>query len=163
MTKITNMTKVFLTKIQALYDTETQLEKALPKMEKAAINPDLKDGFASHHEETKTHIKRLEQIFKSFNETPKKTKSEGIRGILEDGKWIIDVEGPNFIKDTMLASAARYAEHYEMAGYMSAIIEANGLGLFDAAELLTLTLNEEKAADKKLEDSMSENLSDMNE
>ena len=41
-------------------------------------------------------------------------------------------------------------EHYEMAGYGTVQTFAKLLGEKEAAELFTLTLNEEKAADKKL-------------
>jgi ferritin-like metal-binding protein YciE len=159
MPKITDTTKVFLTKIQALYDIEKQLEKALPKLAKAATNPDLKEGFMEHLEETKEHSVRLERIFKMLEEKPKKLKVEGIRGIVADGEWVAkEVDTTDPIHDAMLAAAARYAEHYEMAGYLSAIAEANSLGMTDAAVLLTATLNEEIAADEKLSHALALNL-----
>jgi ferritin-like metal-binding protein YciE len=150
MAKINNASKAFLIKIQALYDIEKQLEKALPKMEKAASDSGLKAGFKNHLRETKEHSRRLERIFKMLDAKPRKTKSEGIRGILADGDWVAKVDAPDTLKDSMLASAARYAEHYEMAGYMSAIEEAKALGLTDAEELLSDTLIEEEKTDKLL-------------
>ena len=150
MTKITNGSKAFLIKIQSLYDIEKQLEKALPKMAKASTDPELIEGFLTHLEETKVHSERLEQIFEMMDASPKKTKCEGIRGIVEDGTWVMEAEASPALKDSMIAGAARYAEHYEMAGYMSAIEEATALGFDDAVELLTLTLGEEQQADKNL-------------
>jgi ferritin-like metal-binding protein YciE len=159
MPKIPDLTKVFSTKIQALYDIEKQLEKALPKLAKASTNPMLKEGFMEHLEETRVHSERLERIFKMLEMAPKKLKVEGIRGIIADGEWVIkEVETSDPIKDAMIAAAARYAEHYEMAGYLSAIAQANELGYTDAAVLLTATLNEEMAADEKLADAIAENL-----
>ncbi len=158
MPKIPDTTKAFITKLQALYDIEKQLEKALPKMAKAASNPNLKKGFQEHFEETKMHSKRLEAIFEELAVAPKKLKTEGIRGIIADSEWVARVDAPTAIKDAMLASAARYAEHYEMAGYLSAIIEANTLGIPTIAALLTKTLNEEKSADEKLVLAITKNL-----
>ncbi len=158
MTKIQDTTKAFIVKLQALYDIEKALEKALPKMEKAASDPDLKEGFRLHLEDTKGHSKRLERIFSDMDIAPKKLKVEGIRGIIADAQWVIDVDAPAAIKDAMIASAARFAEHFEMAGYLSAIAQANALGMTDAVMLLTETLSEERAADEKLALAISDDL-----
>lgn len=164
MPKVSDTKKVFLTKIQALYDMEKELEKSLPKMEKAAHDPALKESFHKHLEETKEHSARLEDIFESLGEKPKKLKSEGIRGIIEDGKWVMqEVDAPDEIKDEMIASSARNVEHYEMAGYMSAIEEADFLELDEASELLKQTLEEEKATDEVLSSAMKESMELMEE
>jgi ferritin-like metal-binding protein YciE len=159
MAKITDATKAFTLKIQSLYDVEKQLEKALPKMAKASTDPELAEGFLAHLEETKGHSERLELIFEMLDASPKKTKSEGIRGIIEDGSWIIEeATAPDEIRDSMIAGAARYAEHYEMAGYMNAIEEAKLLGLTEVVELLSATLKEEENADKILAGAMKKAL-----
>ncbi len=158
MTKIKDAEKAFLTKIQVLYDVEKQLEKSLPKMAKASTHPDLKKGFTMHLKETREHSKRLEKIFNIFNTKPKKTKSEGIRGIIADADWVTKINAPNETRDVMLASSARYAEHYEMAGYMSAILEAEILKMPDVAKILSETLEEEESCDASLAMGMEINL-----
>ncbi len=85
---------------------------------------------------------------------PKKLVSKGIRGIIEDGEWVIAQNVSPMLKDSMIASAARSVEHYEIAGYKSAVIEARSLGIVDAAALLTETLVEEEATDKILAGAM---------
>jgi ferritin-like metal-binding protein YciE len=157
MKKITEQKDVLVVKLQALYDVEKELEKALPKLAKAATDPELTQSFTDHLEETKNHAVRLEQIFEMLGEKPAKNKIEGIRGIVEDGTSVAKINSSTQLKDTMLASAARYAEHYEIAGYMSAILEAEKLGLLQIQELLNQTLDEEKNADKKLEAAMEKN------
>lgn len=150
MPKVNSLKDVFVTKIQVLYDIETELITALPKLESAAKNPELKEAFSSHLEETKEHRKRIEKIFDLIDLKPKNLESDGIRGIIKDGSWVTKVTGKSALKDGMLASAARYAEHFEMAGYMSAIMEASALELDEAVDLLQETLEEENAADDKL-------------
>lgn len=54
--------------------------------------------------------------------------------------------------DACLIAAGQRAEHYEMAAYGGLVSWARVLGLTDAAGLLEMTLNEEKAADQKLTD-----------
>ncbi len=154
--KVKDMTKVFELKLQALYDIEKQIEKALPKMAKMASSEELKKGFQMHLEETKKQSERLEKAFELLGVTPKKLRAEGIRGIIVDGEWVMEVEGPKEIKDSMLASAARYVEHYEMAGYLTACAYAKALDLPKIEALLTESLGEEEATDKKLEKAMKQ-------
>jgi ferritin-like metal-binding protein YciE len=141
---------VLLLKIQVLYDVEKVLEKALPKLEKAALDKGLKAGFKSHLAETQNHIRNLEKIFSIMGEKPDPEKSEGIRGIAADSDWVIRNQEESLCRDAMLAGGARYAEHYEMAGYMTAIDKAKILKMTDVVELLKENLKDEIAADKVL-------------
>jgi ferritin-like metal-binding protein YciE len=150
--KIQNLEEAFMLKLQALYDIENEIVKALPKLIKAASSSDLKQAFMDHLEETKTQIERLEQIFEEREEKPKKLKVEAIRGLADDAKWGIDSAKPGPVRDALLIAAAQYVEHYEMAGYGSAVEWATLLGHSDAAVSLEETLEEEKMADEKLND-----------
>jgi ferritin-like metal-binding protein YciE len=150
MIKITDAQSALITKLQALYYTESQLEKALPKLEKAVSDSMLKEGIRNHLKETKEHSRRLEKVFKLLERKPRKLTTEGIRGIIEDAEWVLKVHAPAEVKDAMIAGAARYAEHYEMAGYMSAIEQARILGLKDVVSLLRETYREEYRTDKEL-------------
>ncbi|MDB5204331.1 MAG: ferritin-like protein [Candidatus Taylorbacteria bacterium] len=146
-----DLSALLVTKLSVLLDIEEQLIKALPKLAKAATDKELKDGFTTHLDETKGHVKRLERAFTLLNTKPERgMKSAGIRGIIEDGGWVIKNVKPKEALDTNLIAAASYAEHYEMAGYMAALIWAEELGLSEVAELLEANLKEEVAADEKL-------------
>lgn len=138
-------------KLQALYDTENELIKALPKMAKKSTNEKLADGFNEHLEETKGHATRLEEAFKILDKKPRKLSVEAIRGIIADAEWIIKNIDDLAARDAALIAAAQYAEHYEMAGYISAHSWAERLGFNDIAELLQQNLQEEQAASEKLE------------
>jgi ferritin-like metal-binding protein YciE len=157
---ISNLSGAFLTKIQALYDVETQLVKAVPKVAKASTNPELKKVLADHLEETKGHVSRLEQIFGMLDEKPKKLKVEAIRGLIADTQWCIDQEPASDVLDAMIVASTSYVEHYEMAGYIAAQRWAVKLGLGDAAELLHATLDEEKGGADKLEQLGQESVDD---
>src|SRR3954470_6366151 len=52
--------------------------------------------------------------------------------------------------DACLIAGGQRAEHYEMAAYGTLVAWARGMGHSEAADLLQQTLDEEKAADKKL-------------
>jgi ferritin-like metal-binding protein YciE len=146
-----NLHDLFIAKLSVLLDIEKMLLKALPKLAKAATDSDLKDGFKDHLEETKEHVYRLEQVFNALDTKPQRSiKSAGIRGIIEDGEWVIKNVKPKGALDANLIAVASYAEHYEMAGYMAAIEWATTLEYNEVADVLKETLKEEMAADEKL-------------
>jgi ferritin-like metal-binding protein YciE len=122
----------------------------LPKMAKAASSSELRGAFEHHLQETKNHVTRLEQIFEQLGEKPKASKCEGIRGIIEEGEDMIDKDADPSVMDAGLIAGAQKAEHYEIASYGSLRTYAETLGHREAAQLLQETLEEEKAADKKL-------------
>lgn len=138
---------LLITKLSVLHDVEKQLVSALPKMAKAASDSDLIAGYQKHLKETEGHVKRLEEIFRILNTKPNGTKSAAIRGLAEDAAWVIKNVRPATALDANLIAAASYVEHYEMAGYTSALEWAKQLDLEDVAGLLDATLAEEMAAD----------------
>ena len=58
---IKSMDDLFVHTLQDIYYAEKQIEKALPKMVERASAPELRDGFASHLEETHQHVARLDK------------------------------------------------------------------------------------------------------
>jgi ferritin-like metal-binding protein YciE len=140
----------FLDELRDSYDAEKQLIKALPKLAKAATSPQLKMAFESHLEETKGHVDKLERVFESLDEKVRGKHCDGIEGIIDEGKAIMDEEFDDATMDACLIAAGQRAEHYEMAAYGTLVAWARGMGHDEAAGLLQEILDEEKAADKKL-------------
>lgn len=148
----TTLHELFILKLQALYDVEHQIVKALPGVIKKISNKSLKDALSSHLKETEGHITRLEDVFESIGENPKKLAVEAIRGLAEDAKWVLENVNDPKARDAAIIPAMQYVEHYEIAGYGSAKEWAEIMGHDDAAELLDATLEEEKNGDQKLSD-----------
>jgi ferritin-like metal-binding protein YciE len=140
----------FLDELRDTYDAEKQLTKALPKLAKTATSAELRDAFESHLEETRGHVDRLDQVFQSLGEKPRGKHCEGIAGIIEEGKSIMEEDFDEVTMDACLIAAAQRAEHYEMAAYGTLVAWARSMGHDQAADLLEETLEEEKAADQKL-------------
>ena len=140
----------FLDELRDCYDAEKQLIKALPKLAKAATAPELKQAFESHLEETRGHATRLEQAFGMLNEKVRGKHCDGIAGIIEEGKSVMEEDFDDVTMDACLIAGGQRAEHYEIAAYGTLIAWAKVLGHGDVAELLAETLEEEKAADEKL-------------
>jgi ferritin-like metal-binding protein YciE len=142
----------FIDELRDTYDAEKQLTKALPKLAKASSNPELRQAFEMHLEETRGQIERLEKVFESLDEKARGKHCDGIAGIIEEGKGIMEEDFDDTTMDACLIAAGQRAEHYEMAAYGTLVAWAQAMGHSEAAELLQQTLDEEKAADKKLSD-----------
>jgi ferritin-like metal-binding protein YciE len=147
----TSLNELFVEELRDMYDGENRLTKALPKMAKAAEHPELQAAFTSHLKETQRQVKRLEQVFRAVGETPRGKKCDGIIGIVEEGKHAME-ELDGAVLDAALIAGAQKVEHYEIASYGTLAYFADLLGNDEAKNLLGETLDEEKAADKKLND-----------
>jgi ferritin-like metal-binding protein YciE len=141
---------LYIDELKDLYNAENQLVKALPKMAKKASAPELKRAFQDHLAVTKTHVERLEKIFKGLGEKPTGKTCKAMKGLVEEGKEVIEEDGDPSVLDAALIGAAQRVEHYEMAGYGVVRTFANQLGDTKAADMLQRTLNEEGETDKKL-------------
>ncbi len=149
-TEFNSFQDLFREQIEDLYDAEHRLTEALPKMADAAHSSQLRKAFQDHLTETQGHVSRLEQIFRQINMDPKRATCQAMKGLISEGEDMIKAKGDADIKDAALIAAAQRVEHYEMSGYGSARAFARRLGLTQAVSLLQQTLNEEKAADEKL-------------
>ena len=141
---------LFLDTLKDIYFAEKQILKALPKMAKAAQDPQLKAGFETHREETEGHVERLEQIFELIGAPARGKTCDAILGILEEGKEIMEEYKGTAALDAGLVSSAQAVEHYEMARYGTLRAWAQQLRKSDVAKLLDATYKEEFATDQKL-------------
>ncbi|PZR73584.1 MAG: ferritin-like domain-containing protein [Chthoniobacterales bacterium] len=145
-----SLMELYVDELKDLYNAENQLMKALPKMAKKATAPELRRAFQDHLEQTKGHVDRLEKIFKGLGEKPTGKTCKAMKGLVEEGKEVIDEDGDDSVLDAALIGAAQRVEHYEMAGYGVVRTFASLLGENAAVAILQRTLDEEGAADKKL-------------
>ena len=136
--------------VEDIYYAEKQLVKALPKMAEKATDQQLKQGFLTHLDETKTHAQRVEQVFQMLGAQAKAVDCPAIDGIIKEANEIVGEVAEKAVLDAALINAAQAAEHYEIARYGSLVAWAKQLGRNDCATILHKTLEEEKATDKKL-------------
>jgi ferritin-like metal-binding protein YciE len=147
---IKTMNDLFVHQLQDIYYAEKQLVKALPKMAEKATDKQLKQGFLTHLDETKTHVQRLEQVFQMHGAEVKAVNCPAIDGIIKEADEVAGEVDDKSVLDAALINAAQAAEHYEIVRYGSLIAWAKQLGRNDCASVLQKTLDEEKATDKKL-------------
>jgi ferritin-like metal-binding protein YciE len=141
----------FTDEIKDIYWAEKHLTKALPKMQKAATSEELKNAFASHLDQTKEHVTRLEKIFELLEEKAQAKKCDAMEGLVREGESIIeDTDEGTATRDVGLILAAQKVEHYEIATYGGLAQLARTIGRDDIAEVLAETLTEEKETDELL-------------
>jgi ferritin-like metal-binding protein YciE len=150
MAKLTSLDDLLVHELQDIYHAEGQILKALPKMAKAATNPDLKAAFEEHRVQTEGQVKRLEQVFKLLGHPVKGKKCEGMAGLIEEGKKMMEEDAEPGVLDAALIAAAQKVEHYEIAAYGCVCTYAEMLGYDEAHELLGQNLDEEETTDERL-------------
>jgi ferritin-like metal-binding protein YciE len=147
--QLETLNDLFEHEIADLYSAETQLVAALPKLAQAASNDQLRQAFEQHLDETRDHVRRLEEIRAEIGSSMSE-QCDGMRGLISEGEEIVSGDGSPAVKDAALISAAQRVEHYEIAAYGTARTLADELDLGDAKDLLDQTLDEESNADKLL-------------
>ncbi len=135
--------------LKDLYNAETQIIKALPKMAKAASSPELRRAFERHLEETRRQVERLDMIGEELEMKMTGKKCKGMEGLIAEGRELMEEGLEEDALDAGLIGAAQKVEHYEIAAYGTARTHAEMLGYRRIAKLLQQTLNEEGATDKK--------------
>jgi ferritin-like metal-binding protein YciE len=141
---------LYLNELRDLYSAETQLVEALPKMAGAATASHLRDTFTEHLEQTRGHVRRLEEIFNALEEKPSGQTCKAMKCLIEEGEDYMKAGGDESVRDAGLIGAAQRVEHYEIAGYGTARTLARRLGETQAAQTLQVTLDEEGEADRRL-------------
>ena len=148
--KVNSLQELYVAELQDIYDAETQITKALPKMAKAATSPELQAAFHEHLQQTEQQITRLEEIFSNHGLPNRGKTCKGMQGLLAEGdEHMKEIKDPSVL-DAALIGAAQKVEHYEMAAYGTARTFANLLGFRNDMQLLQTTLDEEGNTDKKL-------------
>jgi ferritin-like metal-binding protein YciE len=147
---IKTMNDLLLHGLQDMYYAEQQITKALPNMIDQATNRDLAQGLKSHLEETKKQIERLDQVFNKLGKQPSGTDCPAIDGLIKEADATSGEVEDKAVLDAAIVASAQAVEHYEIARYGTLIAWAEELGHDDIVRFLNTNLNEEKAANTKL-------------
>ena len=151
-TQMTDPRELFLHELGDVLYAERTLVKALPKLQQEASDEELARGFGDHLEETRQHVKNVEQAFQALGEEAKAEKCPGIEGIKQEHDDFVSNESPSQeVLDAFLTGAGARTEHYEIAAYEGLVTMADAMGEDDVATLLRANLDEEKAALQKMQ------------
>lgn len=147
------LSDLFLLTLKDVYYAERQLLKALPKMAKAAQHEQLKKAFTDHREQTQGQVERLQKVFELIGKRAQGVTCEAMQGLVQETEELLEEsKEPSPVRDAGLIANGQAVEHYEMARYTTLEAWAKADGHAEVAALLRETLEEEKAADKLLND-----------
>ena len=151
-TQMSDPRELFLHELGDVLYAERTLVKALPKLQEEASDEELAKGFGDHLEETRQHVKNVEQAFEALGEKAKAEKCPGIEGIKQEHDDFVSNESPSQeVLDAFLTGAGARTEHYEIAAYEGLVTMAEAMGEKEVVTLLSQNLDEEKAALRKMQ------------
>ncbi len=151
-TKMSDPRELFLHELGDVLYAEQTLVKTLPKLQEEAADEELAQGFGEHLEETRQHVKNLQQAFEALGEPAKAEKCPGIEGIKKEHDEFVSNESPSQeILDAFLTGAGARTEHYEIAAYEGLVTMAEATGEDEVARLLNENLAQEKQALRKMQ------------
>lgn len=141
---------LLLEQLRDLYDGEMQQVTFLEEQIDIAESFELNEFLSLHLKETKRQIRRINEVFEVLIEEPEGESCDGIKGLIKESKKLANRCLNEEVRDAALITAIQHINHYEVAGYGTAIAYAKTLERHDIAELLLETLREEKRADMGL-------------
>ena len=135
-TQMSDPRELFLHELGDVLYAEQTLVKTLPKLQEEASDDELASGFADHLEETRQHVKNIQQAFEQLGEPAKAEKCPGIEGIKKEHDDFVSNESPSpEVLNAFLTGAAARTEHYEIAAYEGLVTMATAMGEAEVAEL----------------------------
>ena len=149
--EINNPKELFLHELGDILYVERKLaQEALPKLIGEVTDEEFKSGLQNHLEETRKHVKNVEEVFRIFDEEPHAEKCVGFEGLKKEHAELIEKSSSSLVDHIDLGAAAR-TENYEIAAYEGLRRMAKALGEDDAVALLDANLKEEKDALREVE------------
>jgi ferritin-like metal-binding protein YciE len=142
---------VFVHNLQDIFNSETQITAALPKMRDAAQNPDLKQALTDHLAETQQQVRRIVEVCRILGCPTGNVTCQATAGLVREAEEQMKEFGSGPARDAAIIGCAQKVEHYEIANYGTVIEWAEEMDHDkDAIKLLKETLKEESAANEKL-------------
>jgi ferritin-like metal-binding protein YciE len=148
--KLDSLRDVLQEQLEDLHSAETQLVAALPKMAQAATSDELRQALEHHLDETREHVRRVEEALGELGVSGASEECKGMKGLIAEGEEIVSMPGDPLAKDTAIIAAAQRVEHYEIAAYGTARQLAGDCDMGGIRDLMDQTLDEESNADKVL-------------
>jgi ferritin-like metal-binding protein YciE len=141
---------LFESELKDIFWAEKTLTKTLSKMITNARSPELINAISEHLDHTIAQVTRLEKVFSLLGARAVAKKCETIDGLVKEAEEIIGNTIEGVVRDAGIISAAQKIGHYEIATYGTLCAFADSLGEPAVADLLKMTLEEEKEADEVL-------------
>jgi ferritin-like metal-binding protein YciE len=148
---IQNPQDLFLLQLAGMYDIEQKLAQVLPELAQETQNPQVRQAFLDHEQETRQHVRSIEQCFQILGYQPMRIENHAVAGLKQDHDIFVQQhQPPQDILTLFDLNAGSQSEYLEMACYQALIEAANTLGYQQCVPLLQQNLQQEMAAAQKL-------------
>jgi ferritin-like metal-binding protein YciE len=138
-----------------LFAEQTLVDEVLPELHGNVTSPDLKQDIEHHLEETREHVRNLQEIFRTLGEPATPMKNEVLNGLGKEYHETLGLlNGDAALKDLFHTGVIAKNEHVEIAAYNGMIECAKALDEDEIANLLNENLDQEEEALKKAEKGM---------
>ena len=134
----------------AMYDAEQKLVQVLPQLAQECMDNQARDAFTQHEQETRQHVRNLEQCFQILGSQPMALENHTISGLKQDHDTFVQQQPPREALTMFDIDAGYQSEHIEIAAYHRLIDAADSMGLQQCVPLFQQNLQQEEAAAKKL-------------
>src|SRR6266480_6978119 len=141
---------LFLYNLCAMYDIEQKLVQMLPQLAQECPYAQAREAFMLHEQETRQHIRNLEQCFQILGSQPMVLENHTVAGLKGDHDTFLQQQPPQPALILFDLNAGYQSECIEIAAYHNLIDTANNLGLQSCTQLLQQNLLQEVEASKKL-------------
>ena len=151
MPEISSPKDLFLHELgDILYVERKLVEETLPKLIGEVTDEEFKKGLETHLEQTREHVRAVEEVFEIFGETPHEEECVGFEGLKKEHDELTEKASSSLVDSIDLGAAAR-TENYEIAAYEGLRRMAKALGEDRAVTLLDANLAQEKEALREVE------------
>jgi len=134
----------------SMYDAEQKLTQVLPELARESQHPQVRDALLQHEQETRQHVRNLEQCFQILNQQPMALENYAVAGLKQHHDTFLQQQPQLSALMMFDLGAGCQSEYLEMAAYNGLIEAANSLGLQQCIPLFQQNLQQEEAAAKKL-------------
>ncbi len=148
--KFKSLKDLMVDKLYDIYSAEQSALDFFPKLTESCNNEELKKALLLHADQSRTQVKRLEQVFSKLDIKPEMKSNPVIDSLISNATDYIQADADPDVKDAALIAVEQQIEHYEIAAYGTARAWARMLNMSEAEKLFEDTLIEESYTDEKL-------------
>ena len=135
--------ELYVHKLGAALKMENKILEMLPQLEEAAHDGQLQQSLRKHQQETKAHVRNLEQVFRALGEEPDEQSCPTIEGLEKEGQSMLGMVDES-LNDAVILSAVVETEAHEIAVYDGLITTAEAMDEQDIVALLRENLENEQ-------------------
>ncbi len=135
---------LFLRELSDIYDAEHRFLEGQQEMVQETTDQELEKAIREHIEQTRLHIRNLEQVFEQLGWQPQRQTSEVAQGLVSKAQRDIQEAQDDALRDCAINAAVIRVEHFEVGSYRSLVTGARQMLQSEIVDLLQQNLRQEE-------------------